>query len=340
MANGTWVQIAGEFPPKLVTNKPSRKLEIGETPNCTGINALAEGYMQTGTIPTVDTRAVRTYTIGGTDYEWHYKRLWRFSQSQVIYGAPDYTSVYFPQGDGYEDLNEVDGASVPILKMLPLGGKDMVFLRSTGSHVFINANDIFGRWFVSDYMQEVSIADATHAVELDGDIYFVNTDGFYKLNTNYEVEDIGYAVSGDITPAAVTADYNKKLIRIGATHIYDVKNERFLKYSGSTFVYETPELEIDNEGLTVTEVEFHFDKTANTAVELQFNVQFEERGYLDVPITVSIENQRGDEQTAHIQIPPDTGKTFQLKITSLPSTIKLTSIWVYLEGYVPESRDS
>ena len=340
MATGSWVQISAQFPPKLVTNNASRKLEADSTPNCTGISPTAEGFMQTSSIPSVDTRTVRTYSVGGNTYEWHFTRLWRFNESQVIFGAPDYTDVYYPQGPGYFDMNELDGSTDPILKMLPLGNKDMAFMRAGGTNFIVNANDLFARWFVGDMMQEVRIAAATHAVELDGDIYYVNTDGFYKLNPNGVVEDIGYDVSGDITPAAVTADYNKKLIRIGDTHIYDVKKEKFFKYSGSDFVFETAELEIDNNTLTVTEVEFHYDKTDDNYAEIEFQTQVEERGY-DVTYTLPIESAtRGTEQSASLQINADTGKTFQLKINTLPSNIKLTGIYVYLEGYVPESRDS
>jgi len=155
-------------------------------------------------------------------------------------------------------------------------------------------------------MQEVKIAAATHAVELDGDIYYVNTDGFYKLDPNGKVEDLGFDISGDITPAAVTADYNKKFIRIGATHIYDVKNKRWLKYSGSTFIYETPEFEIDNNGLVITEVEFHFGRSTTAYAEIEFQTQVEERGY-DVTYTLPIESvTRGTEQTAHLQIKTQT----------------------------------
>jgi len=336
-STGTWVKIAGEFPPTLVTNNPSRKLEVGETPNCTGISPTAEGYMQTSSIPTVDTANVRQYTVGGNVYEWHYKRLFRFSGAQVIYGAPDYTTVYYPQGDGYEDLLESSGS---ILRMLPLGGKDLAFMRASGTTVFVNANDNWARWFISDLVQEASIATASHACELDGDIYFVNTDGFYKLSPNLTVDDIGFDVSGDITPAAVTADYNKKLIRIGATHIYDVKNKKFLKYSGSTFVYETPELQINNQNITVTEVEIHYDATSDTATEIKFETQVENRGYNDDNTLAIQPEERSEVQSAHMQIAPDTGKTFQLKITTLPTAIKVTEIWVCLEGYVPESRDS
>jgi len=334
---GSWVKIAGEFPPKLVTNKPSRKLELGETPNCTGISPTAEGYMQTSSIPTVDTANVRQYTVGGNTYEWHYKRLFRFSGAQVIYGAPDYTTVYFPQGDGYEDLLESSGT---ILRMLPLGNKDLAFLRAAGTTVFVNANDDRSRWFISDTIQEAGIATASHAIELDGDIYFANADGFYKLTANQGVDDVGYDVSGDITAAAVTADYNKKLIRIGATHIYDVKQKKFFKYSGSTFVYETPELEIKNDSVVVTQVAFHYDATSTAATEIKFETQVEERGYNDDNTLAIQPSDRGTVQSAAMQIASDTGKTFQLKITSLPSTIKLTEIWVYLEGYNPESRDS
>ena len=87
-------------------------------------------------------------------------------------------------------------------------------------------------------------------------------------------------------------------------------------------------------------MEFHYDKTTTANAELKFKTQVEERGY-GLEETISIESQgRGTEQSAQKQINVDTGATFQLKITSLPSTIKLTSIWIYVEGYVPESRDS
>ena len=338
--NGSWVQIAGEFPPKLVTNNPSRKLEMGDTPNCTGISPTDEGYMATSTIPSVDARTVRSYTVGGNAYEWHYDRLWRFSQSQVIYGAPNYTDVYLPQGAGYFDLNDLDGTTDPILKMLPFGGNAMAFMRAGGTHIVGNADNQSASFNAGNLIEEAKIANATHAVELDGDIYYVNSDGFYLLKAGGDIEDIGFDVSGTITPAAVTADYNKKLIRIGNTHIYDVKLKKFFKYSGSTFVYETPEFSIDNDGVTVTDVEFHYDKTSNGYAELKFMTQFEERGY-GLEEVIPLESQiRGEEQSAHYQVVPDTGKTFQLKVTQLPSNIKLTGIFIYLEGYTPESRDS
>jgi len=337
MASGGWIQIAGEFPPKLVTNNASRLLEMGNTPNCTGIDPTAEGYMKTSSIPTVDARTVRQFTVGGNVYDWYYGRMWRASTNQVIWGAPNYTDVYLAQGAGYQDLNQ---STASILKILPLGEKDLAFMRTTGTNIFVNANDTRARWFEGDFMQEVQIAAATHAVELDGNIYYVNADGFYMLKPSGEVVDIGFDVSGTIIPAAVTADYNKKLIRIGATHVYDVKKEKMFKYSGTTFVYETMEYQLDNNSTAVTDVEFHYDKTTTANVELKFQTQIEDRGYGLVE-TISIDAQgRGTEQSAEKSLNPDTGKTFQLKITSLPSTIKLTSIWIFVEGYVPESRDS
>ena len=88
------------------------------------------------------------------------------------------------------------------------------------------------------------------------------------------------------------------------------------------------------------DVEFHLDNTNTGVVEMEFAVQFEERGY-DYSYKLPINpNERGDIQSVHRQIDPDTGLTFQLKITTLPAGVKLTGIYAMIEGYVPESRDS
>ena len=229
-----WMKLAGNFPPALVTNMPSSMLSEGFSPDCSNIDIGSDGYMKAGTIPSGTTRAVRQYTIATNVYDWHYGRCWRFSVAQVIYNAPDYTAVYLAQGKGTIDLNQSSGN---ILKMLPIGETGLIFLRSGGSNILKNANDNRGFFYQTDYMQEVSISTASHAVELDGVVYYVNASGLFSVDIEGRVKELSNAVYGNITAAALTADYLRKYIIIGTTRAYNVQQEKFFKYDGGTLAY-------------------------------------------------------------------------------------------------------
>ena len=332
-----WMKLAGDFPPGLVTNIPSSLLNEGFTPDASNIDINADGYMTYGTIPSGTARTVRQYTIGGKAYDYHYERCWRFSGSQVIYNSPIYTTVFLPQGQGLLDLNESSGN---ILAMLPIGGTGLIFLRDGGSNVIAQANDNRAYFFESDYMQEVSIATASHAVELDGLVYYVNTSGLSSVDISGDVKDLSNAVYGSVTVAALTADYLRKQIIIGTALAYDVKSKKFFKYGGSTLEYYSPQLRSkDNSTISVNKVGFEFDKSATTAGELQFKIRTETRDWSRA-YKLPILNREEMKEQASYDVDPYVGLSWQLRITQLPTNIKLKNIWVRVKGFTPESRES
>jgi len=280
-----WIAIAEEFPPKLVTNLPASELAADMTPDATGIDVTAEGFLKTGSQPSGTTRVVKTYTIGANDYEWHYGRLWMLSGSDLIYGAPEYTAAYFKQGPG--EINFKEDAEA-FIKMLPIGGGAMVLFKSTGAYIIPNASSDAGSFEVSDFIQEAKISVVGDAVELDGLAYFINDDGMFSINPNGEVTEISLPIRGDLSsPLALTADYKSKYIILGTTYAYDVLNKRWFNYNGSTFLYTTPEIKgNEEEAMNVDRVSFGYELSSEVDAEITISYQIENRGWSNNEIVV------------------------------------------------------
>lgn len=340
----TWVTLAEGFPPSLVTNRPKTQLEPNQTPYAVGLSISDEGFIVGGTIPTATTRIVKSYTIGSDTYEWHYHRLWRLNASSSIvhYGAPVYTATYYRQGRGEIDFNE----DTPVfLKMLPIGQTGMIFLKSTGAFIVPNAADEQANFIYSDLIQEAKISTATHAIELDGIVYVANTSGVYAIDINANVTEISEPIRGQITPAAITADYRNKYVIVGTSYVYDVNYKRWLYYSGSTFQYDSPRLRASEQTtpLAVRDIAFDFDWASGvddeTLVSLEFAYQTEDRGWSE---TQGLNVRKTREQHVHVhqRIAPDSGREWQMRVVTLPSQLKLKRIAAEVQGFTAESRDT
>jgi len=331
------MKLSGNFPPKLVTNNPATLLQESETPEATGISVSSEGYMANGTIPTGAARTTRSYSVSGNTWYWYYDRLWRFSGSTVYYNAPYYTTVIYPQALGNVDLN---GNSNSILAMIPIGETGLIFMRNGGSNILAQANDKRAFFFVTDFIQEASITNATYAVELDGLVYFINTKGLFSISDAGKITELSIPVRGSITPAALTCDYEHKYIIIGTSFAYDVQAQKFFQYSGSTFNYYSRKVRSsDNSAVTIDSVSFEFDKSATTSAEIKFVIQTEERGW-SKPYTVSVSDREEENERVSANVDPYVGLSWQLRITQLPSNIKLKNIWIRIKGFTPESREA
>ena len=347
-----WTRLAGPFPASLVTNRPEEQLKPNETPNATGLSVTDEGYLVKGTQPAGTARTVKTYAdvvtpdglvtpAAKATYEWHYKRLWRLDTSTAIlhYGAPRYTNAYYRQGAGQIDFNE-DGTT-KFLKMLPIGESGLILLKTTGAYIIPNAAGLDGNFSATDFKQEIKIAGATHAVELDGTVYIVNATGVFAINGNGNTEEISYPLRGDLPAVgALTVDYEKKLLNIAATHTYDVNNKRWFKYSGSTFVYETRRISGNGKPGSVDRIGFEFDRTNTADAEMRINFKYDDREWEDSDIKVLMPHQRGTEAWVQVSAGRGTGTSFKLKITSMPTNIKIKGIWVSQTIYTEESRHS
>lgn len=339
-----WTTLAEGFPPTLVTNAPKTALKPNESPYFLGCSISAEGYLYAGTIPTATDRTVKTYTISTVSYEWHYNRLWRLhaSNPELIYGAPRYTATYYRQGSGEIAFNEDTSA---FIKMLPIGETGLILFKTTGAVIIPNAADMNGRFVRSDFMQEAKISTATHAVELDGTVYFANTDGVYAVDIQGKLVELSFPIRTQITPAAVTADYRNKYIIVGTTHAYDVNTKRWLAYSSSTFQYDSPQIRASDQTTPLAVRDIGFDIMWTSTVEdgtgatIEFKSQVDARGWSDTQ-TLNIVKERGEHAFVHQRIDPDAGREFQMRVTSMPTTLYIKRIAVEQQGFTAESRDT
>ena len=332
-----WMMLAGGFPPTLVTNAPSTDLKPAQTPAATGIDATAEGYLKTGTMPAAVTKVTKTYTVGGVVYTWYYDRMWKISGATLIYGAPDYTDLYLAQEEGLIDFNE---DTKDVLAFLPIGTDGLAVFKESGAYIIQNASDRQGRFRVGDFMQEAKIGTATHAAEMDGTVYFCSGTNVYAMTANGQTQEISFPVRGQITAAAVTTDPLGKYVIIGSTHAYDVNTKRWFQYSGSTFAYTSPALkQRSGEPFAVDKIGFSFDKTATNPVELKFQTRCESRDW-ELEQTVTIETGRGGDEFIAVTGPAQNTRSFQVRVTALASTVKLKTIMILASKFEMDNQDT
>jgi len=326
-----WPEIAGDFPPTLVTNQSDTGLKKDQTPVATGLDVTAEGFLKSGTIPTGTTRVSKTYTISAVVYKLYYERLWRASGSGLLYYAPHYTTVALAQDQGeIEFSDDAEG----IVTFLPIGEQGLVLFKPTGAYIISNANSMGGNFQRSDFIQEAKLATETHAVELDGTVYFCSGTNVYSLKSNGNMEEISFPVRGGVTAAAIKADYQNKYLIIGATHAYDVNTKRWFNYSGSTFTYTTPALrQKDYAPFAVDRIGLVFDSTATGLAEIKFQTKEEERDWSEV-YTISIESgERGQDEWVQHDVTPGNARDFQVRITALNANIKIKSIMAHSANF-------
>lgn len=336
-----WVTLAEGLPPTLVTNAPETALKPNETPSATGLDVTSDGWLKTGSIPSGTAANLKQYSVGGYTYDWYYNRMWRLSGNSLVFGAPRYNATYFRQASGSINFND---ESTTWVKLLPIGGTGLILLKSTGGLILPSANDPAGRFPPLDFMQEAKITTANHAVELDGVVYFCNSDGVFSVDISGKVEEISYPIRGTITPAALTCDYKAKYLIVGTTHCYDTVNKRWFKYSSTTFYYESPRLRSpDSAPIAVRAVAFDIKwasgTTEDAGASIEFATQVEDREWSPT-FTLQTTYNRGQHANVSMRTEPDNARDFKLKITSLSSTLSIKRIAVEVSGFTAESRDT
>jgi len=337
-----WLQLANDFPPTLVTNAPATALKPEQTPAATGLDVTAEGYLAAGSIPTATTKVTKTYSITvdttTTVYTWYYDRLWAISTNQLIYGAPHYTATYYKQDTGVLEFNE--DVTNSILAFLPIGTDGLVVFKASGAYIISNASDLSGRFRVGDFMQEAKISAATHACEIDGVVYFCSGGGVYSLKANGDMDEISFPVRGDVTAAALTANYQAKYLIVGATHAYDINTKRWFNYSGTTFAYTSPALKQSGVApFAVEKIGFSFDTTATAPVEIKYQTRCESRDWTNEE-TITLEQTRGEDEFLAVTGPIENTRSFQVRLTALASSVKIKSIDVMVSKFDMNSRGS
>jgi hypothetical protein len=334
--------ILTEGTPALVTNLPAMALKEDQSPSVTGISTTAEGFLQKGTLPAAVTNIIKQYTIGTTVYDWYYNCLWRIDNSgttpKVVHGAPEYTATYYRQGTGEVECRDT---TANILKILPFGNGNIAVFKSDGGYIINNANSQAGNFQRGDFIQEMKISTATHAIELDEVCYFVNTQGLFTVKPDGSIEEISFLVRGAtrLVAAALSANYAQKIVRIGTGMAYDVERERFYDY-GVAFAYTSRRLAGDNdESFSVNRAIFEYDLSDASLGEIQFQTQVEARGWSQT-ITKSMRSTdtKGNQNIDVSLEKVGTGMSFQLRIVSMSANMKIKRIYVAQEGLTTGSR--
>ena len=341
-----WVLLSDGLPPTLNKVLDATDLKPNESPDSYGLDPA--GYLFAGSCPIGTARVDKTYTIGAATYHYWFNRLWTFAGTKVKWGAPDYTSVYLAQGRG--ELDFWEDAS-PIVTILPMSGtvNAIVVFKTTGAYLIQNADSQRDDFAKSNLIQEAHIANASHATEMGGAVYFTNASGFFVLQGDGTVLELSAPVRTSIAPfasSALTIDYNKRYVIGGANQwCWDALYKRLFDYSATGFRYTSPTLKMKAKGyeanpFTVDAVamELRFKNTSNGTISFQTNVG--DAGWNPVQlhnIPNSALNPAEDLCRTLIQLEnPRNGRRFKLRITALSSNLEVQSIYCSSDDYVME----
>lgn len=350
-ADWQWIKLAGDFPPTLVTNAPATDLDVKQTPDATGISLTTEGYLVADVdVPPATATTAKTYVIGPTTYNWWYNRLWRVNTSspKLLYGAPEYTGTFLPQGLGEVDFRNEAGN---VLTVMPIGTGGLIVFKAAaaGAYIVPNAADPSGRFVASELITEAGILAATDAVEMEGIVYFRKASGesgeyrLFAIGPDGQVHELSFALRGTTVVGTLAVDFKQKLVLAtgGAYDLaYDVQAKRWAKYDGATTSYTTRALcDPVRAPISITGVAFDYDNTAASDLSLVYQTRYDARAWSDDQ-TVAILYDRSTHNYAMHQPPADTGTQFQIKVTTLPAGLKVRAIYVRVSGYTPESRRS
>jgi hypothetical protein len=297
------VRLAGGFLPGLNTEDPPYKLKEDESPDAYGISLSYDGEIVPGTCPTGTARVQTVVTVSETPvaggggaasipYYWHYSRLWNITNRTastasgvLTYGAKFYRHRYYAQGIGRETFDEGTGA---ILVLLPVEPDSLFVGKASGGYLLSNCND--GRAFFqrTDLMQELALPAANQSVEVDGSVFVANANGVTVLEGGKTAE-LSRKIRGEtLTGLAVTADYAKRRVIVGTTHVYDIGLERWFKYDSDNFRYTTRQLAApDFSPFAVDRALFVIRHTTANDGVLTYQTRYEDEAWSD-DLTVNI----------------------------------------------------
>jgi len=328
--------LAGDFPPGLNSSDPAHKLEIGETPDGYGYDLSTDGVITKGTVPSGTARVSPTVTLTESalsiPYLWYYNRLWNITGRTVstasnvlIYSAPYYQQIFYPQGLGKIPLDE---DAQTILALLPVEPDGLFVAKSTGGYLISNLSDGRGFFQRSEIMQEMATPAANQVVEIDSSVFVNNSSGVTMLRQGQTAE-ISRKIRGEtLTPLAVTADYSKRRVIFGSTHVYDVAAERWFKYSGSSFRFTTRQLTSpDWAPFAVDRAVFVLEHTGTSDGQISYALKLENDAWtnpIDRIVPYSTENYTffGETLASRRSV-----RRFQMRISELTG-LKLREILV------------
>ena len=326
----------GGMPPGLNTADPPTDLRSDETPDGYGYDLDVDGKIKTGTIPSGTSRVLKPVSIGGSDYFWAYRRLWRINGSTLEIGAPNIDAAYFQQGPDMP-FNE-DAQSIVAIQ--PFGIDLMAVAKSTGSYLLTNASDSRGTDFFqrSDIWQVLAASSANRLVEFDNNLYVSNANGLRIQTQDGRNIDATRKVRDSLTNFAdkdLTVAYGKRRIIGGTDFVYDIDTEKLFSYATAGFRFTTRQFHMpDYAPFSIARIIFVIEHGAATDGTLKYQVKLEDEAWGEEK-TVKLQNT-GNKFT---RIPEglETGdrssRKWQLRITSLADDKYIKEIWIDHTGF-------
>lgn len=332
-----WAELAGDFPPSVNTDSDSTGLKPFESPACYGADCQASGYLKTGSILAGTTRHAPTKTLGTDSYLWYYDRLWRNATgtATLTYGARHYDSVYVPQGFGKVIAEQ------NIVTFMPALSNDMWVLTATGSQMLTGATNATGQFALGQFMQEAYASTATFATTVAGVPHFANEDGVFSWN-GQDIKELTRAVRtslGSFTTAALTADYSEKFLIGAAKYVIDVDNGKLFDYGTEGFLFTSRPLTSDNKRpFQVDGLAINLEYASDGNDVLKWESKMDDDPWYEEP-DVTLRNEEGERSRIELAIENSNrhGRKFAIRITTLPSFIKIENIQVMVAEFAQES---
>jgi len=347
----------GAFPPGLNLDTPATDLPPWESPDCYGLDLAVDGKVGKGTItiPSAAATARVSKTVTLTEgalsvpYKWHYQRLWNITNRTAAtasallkVGAPLYDNMYYQQGPDMifnEDANT-------ILVLIPFEPESMAVLKASGAHILSNCSDTRGTAYFgrTPLIQELYVAAANRAVELDGLLFVSNADGLIGYKGGKSVEftrKVRQNLGTTFVNQALTCDYEKHRVIGGSAFVYEADTEKLFKFSGSTFRFTTRAFHApDYRPMSPDRLFFTIEHGTAVDGKLKYQVKYDDASWQDVE-TVPLPYEQGtftvvDEGLRDAR----SCRRFQVRITDLSTSkyvkeIRADTAWFGVDDYGP-----
>ena len=348
MPTPTLQLLAGEFPPGLNTATPETDLTPSETPDGYGFDLTVDGKIKTGSVPTVaneraTARVQQINTISTIPYLWHGRRLWNITNltastaSNVLtFGALDYDEVFYPPSSRFNKIHFSEDTAT-ILAVLPLEPDALFIAKTTGGYVIRNISDTRGFFQVSDLVQEMACGAANRAIVMGNVVYVGNaTDGIQSYE-NFKTNEVSRKIRpsrATIGALALTADFERKLLILGSTYVYDVTADKWFNFSGSSFRYTTRRVRAPNwSPFSVSRVIFTIEHGDETTGVLKYQLRHDKDDW-GKTYTVRLPYQPDGYTTVFESLEDNfASRKWQMRITSLSSGKYIREIHMETEGF-------
>lgn len=340
------VSLAEVFPPGLDTETDPTRLQDGFTPDGFGFDLERKDRLATGTIPTGESRVVRTIDITINNvtntYFWIYNRLWLNDGNLLRFGMPLMDEIFLPHNQGVVPCNTLTNNDPSIDLILPFSG-NLLLGKSNGSFIVPGADSLQGFFTRGSLIQELKVTNVNNAIELEGIAFISNGSGLFRVpgGDAPEVSRLIRNSVGPFTSRALTADYEtRRVIADGATSaqgtVYDLDTDKIFEYDtaqGTGFRWTSRTLTFGNDPFDVKSVWLYVEHLDDLGGFVNYQVGVEDRGFAEGPdheITIPF-----DQETFHkieCAVEPEPCNKWRMRIIEQSSNIAIRGIFLEVLG--------